>query len=605
MTSWLKKGSGLHRNIVSYTGILIAGVGVVLTLLSLALTLSGITSSPYLGIFSYLLFPAVIVAGGLVILVGMQWETRRRKRTGRTDALPYPTLDLNIRAQRRKFGIISVMVLLMIIMLAIVGYNGFLYTESNRFCGMLCHVVMEPEFSAYQHSPHARVKCVECHVGPGTSFYVKSKMSGVGMLSRTLFSSYTTPIPTPIEHLRPARETCEECHWPEKFYGAQLLQIPYFRYDEENTSDQISLIMKTGGGSDHLVASSGIHWHMIVDNTISFAATDPRQQVIPLVRVKNQNGEVREYISRETGLTREALDALPLHELDCIGCHNRPSHRFPPPDQSVDLALYNEHIPSDLPWIKKVATGALEAPYATREEAFAGIRTSITGFYATEYPDIHRQRIDDVTRAVEMALSIYEWTAFPEMNVDWTTYPENIGHRNWDGCFRCHDGKHVTAEGRVLSNECTLCHTLPTRTELKPLGAVAPVSDADWHPMLLSGRHAELLCTACHSPGVRPSSQCSSCHESSENKPMWELDCTDCHLVPGALEPLEDCRSCHDGLAGDHNSGMHPDLDCTDCHRPHGWSVEGREACEACHAPEDFGDDHHAPEPCTDCHEFR
>ncbi len=278
MTSTRKKHTGLHRNTISYIGIIIAFVGALLTLFTTIMVISGITSSPYLGIFSYMVFPAVIIIGVLVFLFGTRWESRRRKRTGTTDAMPYPRLDLNDSKQRRKFAVIMVIIFFTLVLLAVVGYNGFLFTESNHFCGMLCHVVMEPEYTAYQHSPHARVKCVECHVGPGTSFYVKSKLSGTNMVGRTILNNYTTPIPTPIAHLRPARETCEECHWPEKFYGAQLLQIPYFRYDEKNTNDQISLIMKTGGGSSTQGQSDGIHWHMIVNNTITYAPVDPQQQ---------------------------------------------------------------------------------------------------------------------------------------------------------------------------------------------------------------------------------------------------------------------------------------------------------------------------------------
>jgi nitrate/TMAO reductase-like tetraheme cytochrome c subunit len=604
MTSWRKKGTGLHRNTISYIGLIITFIGALLTLFSTIMAISGVTSSPYLGIFSYMVFPAVIIFGGLVFLFGTRRESRRRKRTGTTDALPYPKLDLNDRRQRRKFSIISVILFFVFILLAVVGYNGFLFTESNRFCGMLCHVVMEPEYTAYKHSPHARVRCVDCHVGPGTSFYVKSKMSGAGMVSKTILANYTTPIPTPIKHLRPARETCEECHWPEKFYGAQLLQIPYFRYDEENTNDQISLIMKTGGGSTDLGQSSGIHWHMIVDNTITYAPADSQQQTIPWFQVRGRHGEVRTYTALDTDLSAAEIEALPRRNLDCIDCHNRPSHRFPPPDRSVDVALYNGHIPSDLPWIKKVATEALEAPYPTREQARTGIRNTIFNFYNTRYPELYRERATDISQAVEMALSIYEWTAFPEMNVDWTTYPENIGHRNWNGCFRCHDGRHATADGKVLSNECTICHTMPTRSALKPLGALAPASPDNWHPMLLTGRHAEVLCTACHTPGIRPSPQCSSCHDSHTDTPMWEMDCTDCHLEPGSLQPMEPCASCHAGLGGDHNAGGHPDAACTDCHWPHHWTVEGRETCSECHVPEDFEDEHYAPDACTDCHEF-
>lgn len=604
MNSMRKKGTGLHRNTISYAGIIITALGSLLTFLATAVAVSGITSSPYLGIFSYLVFPTVILFGVAVILLGMRLESRRRKRTGSTEALPYPRLDLNDPVHRRKFAVISVMVFFTIILLCVVGYNGFLYTESTSFCGALCHVVMEPEYTAYQHSPHARVRCVDCHVGPGTSFYVKSKLSGAGMVSKTLLDSYDTPIPTPIHNLRPARETCEECHWPEKFFGAQLVQIPYFRYDEANTSDQISLIMKTGGGSSSFGQSEGIHWHMIIDNTITYAPLDDQQQVIPWFRVENRNGEARTYTSLDNELTPEELAALPKRTLDCIDCHNRPSHRFPPPDRSMDVALYNQVALRDLPWIKKVATEALEKPYPTTAAALAGIEKEIEEFYRTDYPDLYQERAADIELAVETTTAIYDRTTFPEMNVDWSTYPDNIGHRNWPGCYRCHDGRHVTPEGDVLTNECTVCHTIPTRSALKPLGAMAPASSEDWHPMALTGRHEEVLCTACHIPGSRPSPSCTSCHEHPADVPMAEMDCTDCHLEPGSLTPMESCTLCHDDLGGDHLTGAHPDADCMDCHRPHGWLVEGRETCSECHDAASFEDEHYAPDPCTDCHDF-
>lgn len=240
---------GLYRNTVSFFGAYVSIISILLTLFSLLLQFSFKRHSPYIGIFSYLVFPAFFTLGGTLFLYGMRRESLRRRRLGVDEALPYPLLDLNNPGTRKKFGYAVLGSSFLAILLAFVSYHAFLYTETVSFCGQLCHKVMEPEFAAYQGSPHSRVSCVECHVGSGASWYVKSKISGARQVLAVVTGSYPRPIPTPIENLRPARETCEECHWPAKFFGTQLLQIPHFRYDERNTPEQISLGIKTGGGS--------------------------------------------------------------------------------------------------------------------------------------------------------------------------------------------------------------------------------------------------------------------------------------------------------------------------------------------------------------------
>src|SRR3990172_7674423 len=245
---------GLYRNAISFIGAYVAIISVFLILFSLLLQFSFKAHSPYIGIFSFMVFP---------FLSGMRRESIRRRRLGVDEALPYPLLDLNEPRMRKTFSYAILGGSFLAILLAFVSYHAFLYTETTSFCGQLCHKVMEPEFAAYQGSPHARVPCVDCHVGSGASWYVKSKISGARQVIAVTFGTYPRPFPTPIENLRPARETCEECHWPAKFFGTQLKQIPHFRYDEKNTPEQISLGIKTGGGSGELGENAGIHWHMI------------------------------------------------------------------------------------------------------------------------------------------------------------------------------------------------------------------------------------------------------------------------------------------------------------------------------------------------------
>ena len=452
--------------------------------------------------------------GVAVFLYGMWHESMRRRRAGSEDALPYPLVDLNIPRHRKRFVYISLGGTFLAVFMAFITYNAFLYSESVSFCGTLCHTVMEPEYAAYLASPHARVSCVDCHVGHGASWYVKAKISGVRQVLAVMTKSYPRPIPTPIENLRPARETCEECHWPAKFFGTQLMQIPHFRYDEKNTPEQISLGVKTGGGSAALGGTAGIHWHMIIQHKVNYIAVDRQKQEIPWIEVRDEKGDLlEEYLSLDYKGSKEQLAAIPKDEMDCMDCHNRPTHIYLPPETGVDRAMTTGLISRTLPWAKKLVVDALVREYPTREKAHEGLTAEITGFYRQKYPAVYEARKADVEKAAKTATEIYDRSVFPDMKVNWKTYPSNIGHRNWPGCFRCHDGRHVSKKGKVLSMECTECHTMPERGPLMPLGAESPDRKMPWHPVELQGKHARILCNQCHSAGYRPPSECVECHK--------------------------------------------------------------------------------------------
>lgn len=598
-----KPRKGLYRNAISFFGAYVSIVSVFLILFSLLLQFSFRRHSPYIGIFAYLVFPAFFAFGAVLFLYGMRRESMRRRREGVDEALPYPLLDLNHPATRKRFGYAVLGSSFLAIFLAFLSYHAFLYTETVAFCGELCHTVMEPEHTAYQDSPHARVSCVECHVGSGASWYVKAKLSGARQVLAVTLDTYPRPLPTPIENLRPARETCEECHWPEKFFGTQLMQIPHFRYDEQNSAEQISLGIKTGGGGEVLGRNAGIHWHMLIGNKVSYVALDRRKHDIPWFRVVTGDGTVEEYLSLDYKGTAEALEALPRHEMDCMDCHNRPTHIFPPPDGAVDRVLASGRVSRTLPWIKKVAVDALVVEYRTREEAHEGIRKEISDFYQSRYPAVYGERRAEIGRAIDAVIAIYDRSVFPKMNVDWRTYPSNIGHRNWPGCFRCHDGRHVSKTGKVLTTECSVCHTMPQRGPLMPLGAVMPDRKTRWHPMDLAGKHESTLCSNCHSAGYRAPSDCAECHKIDGTAPMMgTMKCGECHLKPAEARPVADCRGCHASPAGLHRKGEHPDLACTECHKPHGWTATGREACLSCH--DDMVDHNKDEGACAGCHPF-
>jgi hypothetical protein len=595
------EGGGLYRNSVSYAGGLIIIVSVLAILSFLLLSFSLKAPSPYVGIITYMILPVFLVLGLFVFFIGIIRESRRRRRAGTREALPYPILDLNQPRQRRRFTLALTAGSLFVILVIFVGYNAYHFTDSNTFCGRLCHSVMKPEYTAYLNGPHARVPCVDCHVGAGVSWYVKSKISGAPQVIFTLLGTYSRPIPTPLKNLRPARETCEECHWPEKFYGAQLIQNPYFRYNEKNTPEQISLLVRTGGGTPNLGENAGIHWHMAINEKVYFKATDRGLQQIPWIKVVRGDGTTSVYRDREAKIAEREVEKLPLNLMDCMDCHNRPSHVFLPPETAVDRAMAGGNISSKLPWIKKLALDALVRNYAPDQDVRHEMRKAIEGYYVSNFPDALKRQKDQVDQAVSTIFAIYDRNVFPSMKVNWTTYPSNIGHRNWPGCFRCHNDRHASETGKVLTSSCPVCHTVPQRGPLLPLGATSPAGNEPWHPWPLKGKHVRILCNLCHRAGYRPPLDCVSCHKIDTASPMMSMACGSCHLREQEAKPTVNCKSCHPNLYGLHTKAGHATAACTSCHTPHTWKVSRRESCLRCH---DDKKDHHAPAFCGDCHLF-
>ncbi len=508
--------SNLYRNLTSYLGFVLVVVGNLLVAIALLMEFSIKSPGPYFGIFTYIVFPGIVGSGVAVVLFGMWRESVRRRRVGSTEAAPYPSLDLNLPAHRRRFVLGAAALAGLFVFLTFAVYNGIQVTESVGFCGSTCHTPMRPEATAYEHSPHARVACVECHVGNGAGSYVHAKLNGMRQLAGVILGTYDRPIPTPIKGLRPARDTCEACHWPAKRWGSQLYQRPHFRYDEASTPEQISMRMKVGGGEG--AYGSGIHWHMAIGNEVTFVAEDDHLQEIPWVRVKHQDGSSVEYTRTERPLEPGVFATLRTHLMDCMDCHNRPAHNFESPDIAVDRALAASLIPASLPFAKSLAVETLAKEYPTIEAARDGLRQSITQYYAKAYPDVATKRGDDVARFVAAVQTIYDDSDFPDMKVTPKTYPSNLGHRNSAGCFRCHDGKHAAPDGKVLTAECDACHTLPQRGPQTAMGETPAVTQKDWHPWqtpekhLAVAKHKNILCHECHLAGRRPKTECNECH---------------------------------------------------------------------------------------------
>lgn len=486
---------GLYRNLISLLGAVIAVFALTCILFLFLAELTGGHSNPYLGILTFIIFPTVLIFGLLLIPTGMLIERRRRRRH-RPEVIPaWPRLDLNDARQRRSIAFVSLATLALLFLSTVGSYRAYEYTGTTAFCGQLCHTVMEPEFVAYQNSPHARVACVDCHVGPGATWYVRSKLSGAYQVYSTIFKKYPKPVTTPINNLRPSQETCEQCHWPEKFFGAQLKVFNHFGDDESNTPRQIRMLINTGGGSAKSGFVAGIHWHMNIANEINYVSTDPQRQVIPWVQLKEPSGKITEFLAKDAPLKPEELARVSPRRMECVDCHNRPAHIYVPPDRSVDTSLLAGRIERTLPFIRQQAVLTLTRTYQTKNEALNTIATDLESFYRTNYGDRYQSLEGSIRGAITEVQRIFATTIFPDMKVDWRTHPDNLNHYYFPACFRCHDGQHVSREGRVIRNDCNICHTiLEQTTGATPL---MPVQGKPFeHSVDLSDFGGK--CTECH-----------------------------------------------------------------------------------------------------------
>ncbi|MCP5062976.1 MAG: cytochrome C [Ignavibacteriae bacterium] len=415
-------------------------------------------STSYLGLIIYILLPSVLIIGLILIPIGMILKRRRNKKNLVSITVGWPKIDLNDLKHRNAFFIFAIGTSIFLFASAIGSYQVFHFTESTTFCGEICHSVMEPEFVAYQNSPHAKVACVQCHVGTGADWYVRSKLSGLYQVYAVLTDDFSRPISTPIENLRPARETCEKCHWPQKFYSHKLVNERYYLPDENNSEWNINLIMKIGAEHGSLGLEEGIHWHINPNTKVEYISTDNKAEVIPWVKYTNkETGEVSVYVSEENPIDKLKLDSLDVHEMDCMDCHNRPSHNYYSPSKFIDDALTSGKIPKDLPEIKMISTDICSEEFSSLDSAINTIDYTIREFYNENYPDLDSNLI---ITAIDGITKEYQKNIFPEMKVRWDVYSDNIGHLEFNGCFRCHDDNHVSESGKTISKDCNLCHTI-------------------------------------------------------------------------------------------------------------------------------------------------
>lgn len=484
-------------NPITLTGVAIASVSFGLIVFLVVLDALTAESNPYVGIITFVIFPGIMIFGLLLIPYGVIRETKRVKE-GKSH-LRFPTIDLNDPKVRITVTIFGVGTILLLMFTAFGSFKAYEYTDSDQFCGTVCHKVMEPEYTAYQNSPHAKVGCVKCHIGSGAEWYVRSKFSGAYQVYSVLFNKYHRPIETPIHNLRPAQETCEQCHWPKHFFSEKTHNNTYFTSDENNSKWTLTLSMKVGGGSEESGNRTGIHWHMNIGNEITYMTTDRERMVIPWVKVKSRaTGKESIYKTIGAKLTPDMFTKDNVRIMDCMDCHNRPSHQYNPPYRSVDHLMSVDSISSSLPYIKSISVQALENSYTDKKTALDSIRIVIKDFYAGNYPEVASSKKDLIDKAVFEVQKIYSGNYFPEMNVSWRHFPEQIGHMYSPGCFRCHDGKHVNNEGKIISKDCNTCHTLLAQQFEGQTQQVSMTGIDYKHPVDIGNSWKTSICSDCH-----------------------------------------------------------------------------------------------------------
>lgn len=456
------------RNLVSLLGVACATVSGSLILAFLLVDLLGFQGGPYLGILVFAVLPAVLIFGLILIPIGSYLQRRRKRRAearGEAEA-SLPVFDFNKpRVRHIALGVLA-LTAVNVALLAGGTFKAVEVMDSTEFCGTTCHV-MKPELTVYSRSPHARVACVSCHIGPGAGWFVKSKISGTRQLFAVLFNSYERPIATPVHSLRPARDTCEQCHWPQRYAGDRLKILTSFTDDEKTEPLKTVLLLKIGGKDRD--KSLGIHWHVSADNRVRFRS-DPKREKVAEIELAGADGTVKKHFK----LTGEAAAKLPgdpleWRTMDCVDCHNRPTHVYGEPKSEIDQALLGERIDKELPFIRREAVRIVQAEYASQEAARTEIPAALAAFYEKSYPDIAKTKADAIQKSGAAIADVYSVNVFPDMHVKWGTYPSFANHHKDSGCFRCHNDDVVDDKGKKIAKECDgMCHTTLATESKKP-----------------------------------------------------------------------------------------------------------------------------------------
>jgi nitrate/TMAO reductase-like tetraheme cytochrome c subunit len=409
----------------------------------------GMLSNPYAGLIVFVGLPMIFVAGLLLIPVGMTLQRRAFERTG--EVADWPVVDFRQSRTRRVALTIGTLTAMNVVIVLVAGYGSLHWMESPEFCGQVCHQPMHPQYTAWQNASHSKVTCVQCHIGEGGEAFVHYKTAGVRQLFHVVTNNYPRPIPG-VADMRPALETCGNCHWPDRSVGDALRVTRTYGDDEANTESVTALMMHIGGPD----TGKGIHYHANPNLRIEFVSTDPDRQTIPWVKVTRPDGTVQEYSA--DGATPEQIAGGARRTMDCLDCHNVVAHRIAPTaEEAVDKAMASGALPATLPFVRREGVKLVQGSYPSTEAGIAAIDQGLRGFYKTQSGQVDGEALG---RAVTALQTVYQRNVFPVMNVTFGVYPDNIGHTTSQGCFRCHDGGHTAKDGSSITADCESCHKM-------------------------------------------------------------------------------------------------------------------------------------------------
>jgi nitrate/TMAO reductase-like tetraheme cytochrome c subunit len=416
------------------------------------------SDNPYLGIVVDLCLPGLFILGLLLIPAGIWLRQRRLRKAGQVPQA-YPQVDLRDPAFRHGLEFVVIATFINFVIVGTATYRGVAYMDTPSFCGQSCHV-MGPEWTQYHVSTHAGVPCIACHIAPGITGFVHAKVNGTKQLAMVMLHDYPTPIMAG-DKIPPANLTCLNCHNQNAQIGDKLLVETHFGDDQTNSMTRTIALLHVGG-RDAFGHLSGIHGaHM---SHIEYVPTDGTRQTIPWVAKTNDDGSITEFVSTDA----KGAPAGQRHVMDCIDCHNRAAHSFDTAEQALNKDMAAGSPSASLPFIHKEGVTLLKADYVSPEDANVAITAGLENFYRTQYPAAWNGQRAQIDQAAKTLATIYSRNIFPFMKVTWGTHPNNIGHNDSPGCFRCHDGSHNSRDGKTITNDCGTCHNVVAVDETNP-----------------------------------------------------------------------------------------------------------------------------------------
>ncbi len=459
---WKELLSCTWKTPLGIIGVSLTTISVTLIIIGLICHLTGLISDHYFFIFTFLFLPLMMLFGLALIPLACYF---RRKKWFKDSLININHLQINLADKQHRKGIVLFLILSVInlTIITLVLYEGYRFTDSSYFCGVVCHEVMDPEYSAHQRSPHAKVPCVSCHIGTGSNWYVQANLSGIRQVKAIISGDFNRPITAPVEHLRPARETCESCHWPDKFHGKKIKEFVRFTNDNQTNPQIQEVALHIGGRNPVTDEFEGIHWHVSRNITVEYQALNKKRTRIGKVRVTKSGGTTEEYsTSNETpdeGVTPE------WRTMDCIDCHNRPTHIYDQLEQIINFGLFSKKITPGITGIREDSITLLKTEFTSRNEATERIIPNllelITKRHGKDFVDENKK---EIVRSGTFLLEAYLNNVWPKMKVSWGTYRQHLGHLYADegyGCFRCHDEEHKTKSGKLIKQDCDMCHDEP------------------------------------------------------------------------------------------------------------------------------------------------